>query len=244
MKKTLIIALLAGLGFGALAETQYKVYDVKMTLNTTKAGGIASTSCGDNYVYRDPGKRVINGVIAGCGCIAMAGDESCENFEVYFWDATTKTQLTNFTFKTELLQRIGKKGQYVEQFATFTVEDQEGEMFDLQLVSATGKYTASKRDPVYDTISVSGHATGTVDAPYKTTRGSCTACSTTPDTVDQTQAVAVCEEGVCTPSDASDVTTAHGTYSMKYNASKSKKAEKSGVTAKTLGLPAYVKLAD
>lgn len=244
MKKTLIIALLAGLGFGALAETQYKVYDVKMTLKTTKAGGIAATSCGDNYVYRVPGSRTIHGVIAGCGCIAMAGDESCENFEVYFWDATTKTQLTNFTFKTELLQRIGKKGEYVEQFVTFTVEDPDGEKFELQLVSAQGRYAASKKDPIYDTISVNGHVTGTVDAPYKTTLGSCTACAVTPDTVDQTQAVAVCEEGVCTPSDTSDVTTAHGTYSMKYNASKSKKAEKNGITAKTLGLPVYVKLAD
>lgn len=34
-------------------------------------------------------------------------------------------------------------------------------------------------------------------------------------------------------------------YSLeKYNKSKSAKAEKSGITAKTLGLPSYVKLAD
>ena len=228
---------------GASASTQYKVYDVKMSLKTTKAGGTVATACGDTYTYRVKSSRKIEGVIAGCGCLAMAGDPTCDSFETYFWDATTKTQLTNYTWKTELLQRIDKTGKTVEQVVTFVVEDQDGEKFELML-AGFGTYSASKKDAEYDTISVSGGVTGIVDAPYKTTRGSCGACNETPDTVVQTQAAAVCEDGICTESDASDVTPVYGSYSMKYNKSKSAKAEKSGATPKTLGLPSYFKFAD
>ena len=63
----------------------------------------------------------------------MAGDPSCENFQIYLWNATTKTQLTNFTFKTVLLQRIGKTGKQVEQVATLVVEDQDGDKYELML---------------------------------------------------------------------------------------------------------------
>lgn len=95
MKKMILSALvvfgcIAGVSAKA-AETQYKVYDVKMALRTTKAGGTVTTSCGDTYTYRVKGNRKIMGVIAGCGCLAMAGDPTCDNFETYFWDATTKT---------------------------------------------------------------------------------------------------------------------------------------------------------
>jgi len=245
MKKIIIGALVAlGCVCGVWAkDTQYKVYDVLMSLKTTKAGGVTTTACGDTYVYREKGTRKILGVIAGCGCLAMAGDPTCTNFETYFWDASTKTQLTNFTWKTELLQRIGKTGTTVEQVVTFTIEDQAGEKFEIML-AGFGTYRVSRYGYEYDTISVNGNVTGTLDAPYKTTRGSCGACADTPDTVDQTQAAAVCEDGICTESDTSAVTPVCGTYTMKYNPSKSAKAERYGVTDKTLGLPSYVKISD
>lgn len=244
MKKIILSALVAlGCFMGASASTQYKVYDVKMSLKTTKAGGTVATACGDTYAYRVKSSRRIEGVIAGCGCLAMAGDPTCDGFETYFWDATTKTQLTNYTWKTELLQRIDKTGKVVEQVVTFVVEDQDGEKFELAL-AGFGTYSASKKDAEYDTISVSGGVTGIVDAPYKTIRGSCNACGQTPDTVVQTQAAAVCEDGICTESGTSDVTPVYGSYSMKYNKSKSVKAEKYGATDKTLGLPSYVEFAD
>lgn len=244
MKKIILSALVAlGCVMGVSASTQYKVYDVKMSLKTTKAGGMVATECGDTYAYRVKSSRKIEGVIAGCGCLAMAGDPTCDGFKMYFWDATTKTQLTNYTWKTELLQRIDKTGRVVEQFAVFSVEDQDGEQFELTL-TGFGTYSASKKGAEYDTISVNGGVTGIVDAPYKVIRGSCAACNETPDTVVQTQAMTVCEDGICTESDTSDVTPVYGSYSMKYNKSKSAKAEKYGVKAKTLGLPSYVKFAD
>ena len=244
MKKIIFSALVAfGCVVCASASTQYKVYDVKMSLKTTKAGKTITTACGDTYTYRVKSSRKIEGVIAGCGCLAMAGDPTCDGFKTYFWDATTKTQLTNYTWKTELLQRIDKTGKVVEQVVTFVVEDQDGEEFELAL-AGFGTYSVSKKGAEYDTISVSGGVTGIVDAPYKTTRGSCSACGVTPDTVVQTQAAAVCEDGICTESGTSDVTPVYGSYSMKYNKSKSAKAEKYGATRKTLGLPSYVKFAD
>ena len=240
MKKIILSALVAlGCVMGASASTQYKVYDVKMSLKTTKAGRTVTTAYGDTYTYRVKSSRKIEGVIAGCGCLAMAGDPTCDGFKTYFWDATTKTQLTNYTWKTELLQRIDKTGRVVEQVVTFVVEDQDGEQFELTL-TGFGTYSASKKDTKYDTISVNGGVTGIVDAPYKVIRGSCGACNETPDTVVQTQASAVCEDGICTESDTSDVTPVYGSYSMKYNKSKSAKAEKYGATAKVLGLPKFV----
>ena len=243
MKKLIMAAVCAmAMAVGAVAaETQYKVYDLSIGLKAAKAGGVTSTSCGDDYVYRVKGSRKLQGVIAGCGCLAMAGDETCENFQIYLWDATTKTQLTNFTFTTGILQRIGKNGELVEHFVTLEVTDPDGEKFALQL-AGFGTYRASKVDPNYDTMAVSGGVTGTVDAPYKTIHGSCSACSVTPDTVEQTQAVAICEDGVCTQSDTSDISLVYGSYAMKYNSSKSAKCEKKGISKATLGLPAYVEL--
>lgn len=246
MKKTVISVLLAAAcATGAFAKssgTQYKVYDVKMSLKTTKAGGQTSTACGDTYAYRVAGKRKIEGVIAGCGCLAMAGDPTCEAFDMYFWDATTKTQLTNYTFKTEVLQRIGKDGKTAEHVATFVVGSPDGERFELVL-AGLGKYNASKKDVVYDTVSVNGGVAGMADAPYRVTRGTCGACGEIPGSVDQTQAIAVCEEGTCVVSTNGCVTPAYGSYSLKYNKSKSAKCEKTGVTAKTLGIPSYVVVA-
>jgi hypothetical protein len=244
MKKLMAIVCCA-LAFGlsaVAADTQFKVYDVIMTLQTTKAGGKTTTSCGETYTWRTKGTRNVKGVIAGCGCIAAAADPSCDNFLMYFWDVTTKTQITNFTYTTALVQRIGKKGELVEQLVTFVVTEPNGEKFELQL-AGIGKYIASKNGANYDTMTITdGKVTGIMDAPYNVTLGSCNACSTTPDTIDQTQAVAICEDGTCTASENSDVTVVYGKYSFKYNNSKTTKCEKRGISKSALGLPAYVNL--
>ena len=149
-------------------------------------------------------------------------------------------QLTDFTLKTEILQRIGKKGELVEQFLTLTVNDPDGEKFVLNL-SGIGAYKISKKGSNYDTISTSGRVTGLVDAPYLFTKGSNSCCGyNTPDSTDQTTAVMVCEDGICSASDTSDTTVCYGTYTFKYNASKAAKCEKKGITKAALGLPAYV----
>ena len=66
MKKIIFSVLIAfGCVVCASASTQYKVYDVKMSLKTTKAGKTITTACGDTYTYRVKSSRKIEGVIAG-----------------------------------------------------------------------------------------------------------------------------------------------------------------------------------
>ena len=229
-----------GMTMCAFADTQYKVYDFALSLNTTKAGGSVATSCGDTYKWRQRGVRKIQGVVAGCGCIAMAGDPSCNNFVIYMWDVTTKTQLTNFTYETKLMQRVGKKGEIVEQYVELTIDDEDDEKFTLVLCGL-GTYTISKQGANYDRVAVSGYATGIKAAPYLFTKGVSACCGNgTPDSYDQTTAVKICEDGVCTASDDSDTTVCYGIYSFRYNASKSTKCEKRGISANSLGLPFYV----
>lgn len=244
MKKIMIMAMCAlGISMGAFsAETQYKVYDFTISLKSTKAGGSTTTACGDSYNWRTKGTRKLLGVLAGCGCVAMAGDDTCDNFSIYLWDFGTKTQLTNFTYETKLLQRIGKKGEQVEQLVIITVQDPDGEKFELTL-AGLGTYKASKSGSNYDYVAVAGNVTGIVDAPYLFTKG-CTSCCgfSTPDSTDQTTAVKVCEDGLCTASDTSDTTVCFGSYTFKYNSKKSILCERKGISKATLGLPFYVDL--
>lgn len=114
--KKIIIGMMVVLGcLAGYSETQYKVYDITMSLQSTKAAGVTSTPCGDQYQYRVKQARRIKGVIAGCGCEAAAGDPTCLNFNAYFWDLYAGVPLTNVTWTTKVLQRIGKKGEQVEQ---------------------------------------------------------------------------------------------------------------------------------
>ena len=245
MKKLIMVAACAfGIIAGAVGvETQYKVYDITLTGYTTKGGGTAATDCStDGYVWRDKVICSIKGVIAGCGCLAAKGDETCENFKIYFWDMKNKVQLKDVKFDGSFLQRIGKKGEKVEQFVVFTAKGPNEEEYELYL-ACIGSYKESKVDANYDTITVSsGSFVGKVSAPSFLIKGSCTACSIEPDQVKKTQAASVCEDGVCDEAENSSTTVIYGKYNMKYNGTKSKTAEKSGVTAKVLGLPAYVEL--
>jgi hypothetical protein len=242
--KKMILGLMVALGCvcnGFTAETQYKVYDVKMSLTSTKALGETATPCGESYIYRAKKNIKVYGVIAGCGCLAAAGDPTCVNFLYVFWDATSKVQLTNVTYKTEIVQRIGKDENTVEHLVTFTVEDQQGFQYHLQL-AGFGKYHESKNSSEFDYLSISnGKVTGWKDAPYLTVRGSCGPCAEIPDETTQSAALTICD-CACSLSETWDKTVVNGTYTMKYNSSKSKKAEKNGLTNKTLGLPSYVNL--
>jgi hypothetical protein len=241
MKKLMAMAMCAlGMTMGAFADTQYKVYDFALTLSTTKAGGTTTTACGDTYMWRTKGTRKLQGVVAGCGCVAMAGDPTCNNFVIYLWDVTTKTQVTNFTYETKIMQRIGKKGEFVEHYVELVIDDAGDEKFTLVLCGL-GTYTVSKQGANYDRTSISGKVTGIKAAPYVFTKGCSSCCGfVTPDSEDQTTAAKICEDGLCTASDDGDTTVCFGTYTFKYNGTKSAKCEKKGISAASLGLPNYV----
>ena len=214
----------------------YQVYDFTMTVKTTKGKGAVETSCGDTYVWRDSGTQKIQGIVAGCGCGAVNADGVCENALVLLWNTTTKTQITNIEMTTWIVQRIGKSGEKVEHIAQITSDD-----FTVML-AGLGAYKTDKRDANLDCVkNVSGNFAGYAVAPYFLTKGYTSCCApAVPDSEDQTMAVSVCNEGVCTAATNGDVTPFYGTYSLKYNSTKSSNCSKKGISSTTLKTPAYV----
>lgn len=240
MKKIMIglLVAIAAVFTAQCASTTYKVYDVTFTMKTTKAGKMVVGDCGDEWLSREKGSKKIKGVIAGCGCLAALADPSCENFKMYFWDESTKTQLTNFVFGVEMLQRIGRKSNLVEHFGIFFSEqDFESMMFSM---AGTGTYSDSKLGFDYDHVSASGNIVGMMEAPVKLIKGDCNACAPTPDEIITSTAIAVCEDGTCAESELANITAVCGTYTIKFNQSKASKCAKKGVSASALGLPKYV----
>lgn len=227
--KKVIMTVAAMCSFMAFAASEYMVYDFTMKAKTTKAKGVVETACGDEYVYREgPNSMIIRGVIAGCGCPSILANGSCDNALILLWNEATQKQITNYTFSTWIVQRIGKHGEKVEHMAKIECED-----FEVTL-AGIGTYRN-------DRININGAKfAGTAKAPYLVTKGSCSACVVTPDTEDQSSAVAPCEDGVCTDADNSDITPFYGDYTLTYNTKKSKKTSKTGISAKNLGVPAYV----
>ncbi len=218
---------LAACGISVMAG-EYQVYDFAMGIKTTVGKGKVTTSCGDEYVWRDGKSMKIRGVIAGCGCGAILANGSCQNALVLLWNETTKQQISNDVITAWVIQRIGKKGEKVEHMATFKCDE-----FEVTL-AGLGTWKSSHLN------TLSGNFGGVAVAPWLVTAGSCTACGITPGSEDQSVAVAPCEDGICTASDTSDVTPMYGTYTLKFNSSKSKKISKKGISAKLLGCPAYV----
>ena len=236
MKKLMMVAVMA-VSSMCFAAAEYQVYDFQMVVKTTKGKGKITTSCGDAYVWRDSGAQKIQGVIAGCGCGAIKADGTCDNAIVALWNATTRTQITNAEITAWVVQRIGKKGEKVEHMAKISCE-----YFDIML-AGLGTYKADKLGEKYDRVTlVSGNFAGFATAPFVTTAGNCSACTVTPDVTDQTMAVPVCIDGICEVATESATTPYFGSYSIRYNATKSVKTSKKGISNTTLGAPAYVDL--
>lgn len=213
--------------FVTFAASEYMVYNFSMVANTTVGKGKTTTSCGDSYVWRTAMTQRIKGIIAGCGCQSILADGSCENALVLLWNETTKTQITNFTFSTWVVQRIGKTGEKAEHIAVIKCDD-----FEITL-GGFGQYKN-------DHVTVSGMAAGVATAPVFTTLGKCNACAIEPDSTDQTVALAPCKNGVCEASANADITPFAGRYTLKYNSILSKTVSKNGISSNTLKTPVYV----
>lgn len=240
--KKLIVIMLAVCGL-SVAASEYMVYDFTMTAKTTKAKGVTTcgktTNCGacgecgfdetasSQYVWRDKASYKIRGIIAGCGCASILANGSCDDALVLLWNETTKQQITNFTFSTWIVQRIGKKGASSEHIAKIETDD-----FEVTL-GGLGEYKKHH-------TKISGNFAGVAAAPYLVTPGLKSVCYEEPGTSEQSSALAPCEDG-CGEAENADVTPYFGSYTLKYNSKKSKKvAKKNNLTAKALGCPSYV----
>lgn len=248
----MVFALCAVFGMAAFAG-EYQVYKFQFNAKTTAAKGIlADGCCGDSseYCYRDKQTVKIQGILAGCGCKAIQANGVCDNAILYMWDATHKVAITNVSSVTLpwIVQRISKKANVIEHFstlkATYGVDDQYG--FEVTL-TGFGSYKDNTKDSNGSYVaSIDGNFAGVATAPWYFKLGKCTACSVEPNTEMPTVAFDTCEncsDGL-TESAYSDITPFYGTYSVRYDSSKSKACSKNGLSQKNLGLPSYVGLDD
>lgn len=250
MKKLMIAAAAAAMIGGAFADAQ--VYEYKLNLTTTKcASGKATRNtywttqagydAGDAVTYRVKTSLVVQGVTWGCYCpesLAGTWGTVCGNgnssFGIVFWSKTADSflvdQYDDTKFEWAFLNRIGKKGNEVE-FALNLLPNDEAEIssevvgdeFALTLAgmgklngSACGEYIKSAKG------SVAGYIVPDVTV--------CTYCTTTPCEVYEF-CVDCCAHQ--TPFDMDDgMSVAFGTFTMKYNASASKKLKTQALITK------------
>ena len=140
-------------------------------------------------------------------------------------------QLTNW-----VLQRIAKTGNKVEHIAELECSD-----FKVFL-SGFGTYIINKTIPQNSYANlISGNFAGYTFAPFYTEDADCVFCGDI-GIDEQTTAAPICVNGVCNVDNASEFTPFFGTYTLKYNSTKSNNCVKKGLTAKSLGIPNYVNI--
>ena len=237
MKKLMIAAAAAVVAAGAFADAQ--VYDYKLSLKTTTCaeGKVAKGSFyevalgmekGDEISYRKSASVTLNGVSWGCDCKdALAGAwaerELADGTIVYdgltFWNKKSGAFLGGAhdatTITWDMMNRIGKKGSDVEM--SFDIIDEANASFEFK---CAGMGTIKD--------SINENAANCIDeASYiKSAKGN-VAGFMAPDT----GACYYCDEVVCDVYDFCEClglmdgsrTVAYGTWTMKYNASASKK---------------------
>ena len=208
----MIAAASAAMVGGAFADAQ--VWEMSLTVKTTesKAGTVKSAcdACDGATSYRKQASVKINGVFWGCTCDEMVGltGPVSENEGVFFWNATKKAafydqaagEYAAITFGWDLLNRIGQKGTECEGVWNLDIG-----AFKLY---GAGFGTVKGCDDASYISSMKGNFAGT----YLPGNG-CKRCEQLAG-----NAWALCD---CT--DAGDETAAYGTWTLKYNASATKK---------------------
>ena len=183
-----------------------EVYNVVMSLKTTvckckalttktavPCGKETSTEC---VAWREVASKKVEGVIwsCGCTCIDYAGASIEDPDGQLFWIAKDKIIL-NDEIEIDHLYRIGKKNEKVEFAANYGA---------LRL-AGTGSFDAKNMK----VKSVSGSVAGLWLAQY--------------DCADETLSSYCPNYGICDLDLGVDETVAYGTFTIKYNASTSKK---------------------
>jgi hypothetical protein len=221
---------------------------------------------GEKICYRKSASFTYNGVLAGCDCDDEKAVGPFSNFVegtqiAAIWDAKAKAEVPA-TFEDAKFIRSGAKTEFVESYIEVGVE---GGDYWLDLVGQ-GKFDVKKAL----LASLSGNFTGAlpIESISYTVKGEdCSMCK--PGVDDEVKvcvpyAIPLCQEfgddtiekadiAEVLEEDETEYTYAYGTWSLKYNASKSKKmlniTDKDGVfkaadIEKALGFPKYVKTID
>lgn len=208
------------------------VCELQLVVSTTTTGEAtvkeSTNFCGveGKIAYRRPSKMKIKAVVWGDECEMTQG--------AVVWNETLKVQYApDSEFTWEFLNRIGKDGK-----------DAEG-LWNAELMYDTGDHAAhlygggSGKVKGDGQVSLSGNFAGYMHAGQivesKTVR-TCSYCGEVSVSVREALAWGICD---CSESD--DRTVAHGTWTMKYNATASKKYAKTGDIAAVYKFPKYVK---
>lgn len=248
---TLCLALALACAGASFAESEddkaAQVYDVKVTVKTTKAqtGSLSASknafiSESGKLVYRSQGSQTWNGVIWGCNCDAILGEWTVINQSLgivagcVIWNKKSPyTIIFDENINWRLLNAIDKNGTKCE--GAWTIGDSSDTSNAFLSFAGFGTLTLSteKNDgdlSIADCMSyvksISGNVAGWMPAPYVTTpgkKGVCTFCSAEPDEEDQTDYATAWSFCDCAEFGDSDFTAVSGTWSIKYNASLSKK---------------------
>lgn len=249
MKKLMIAAAVAAMGIGAYASCDKpedkevncaEVYDVVFNLKTTKCKCsnkkqvTIGDECGkpvkdysyDCVAWREIVSKKVNGVIWSCVCSCSTDLDVESTLQVtpawwdyttvaadaqgnqYFWIAKDKYDLSDASLMTfTFLGRIGKDKKKVEAYGTFGTG-----------ISWAGFGTY---DTKHDRVTkISGNAAGYWGAPYD-----CSSMDNVDGVISYTEdcpAYKLCGDDPAVMDDYS-TTAAYGTFSVKYNAAKSKK---------------------
>jgi len=253
---TICLLLAAGVCSSTFASSSEddkaaQVYDVKITIKTTAAKK-ASISASKNafisetgsIVYRTQGSQTWNGVIWGCSCDAILGSWTVINQNLgivagcVIWDKKSPyTIIFDENIHWRLLNAIDKTGTKCE--GAWTIGDSSDSSNAFLSFAGFGSLVLSTEKVDGDLVladcmsyvkSISGNVAGWMPAPYVTIagkKGVCTFCSAEEDEADEVDFAAAWNFCDCAEFGDSDFTAVSGTWSIKYNASLSKKLRNS-----------------
>jgi len=249
MNKVALALLVATASAGIYARDPY-VYDVEMKVKTTIAKqGKVKTACqliggGSNSLssvtYRRQGTVIVKGLIWGCECDTFAGsfsyvkptEDGC-----YFWNVTDARPLKNGIATWPVFNRIDKNMKKTEGTMELVADGWH------LLCGGFGSADAADSS-VGRLINIKGSFGGWRLAPtwtYTLYGEPCTFCDS--GTADVTYEEAALAWAMCACAEASEKTTAFGTWSIKYNRALSAKLRDSTSITDVYSFPSYVKAA-
>ena len=242
MKKLMIAAAVAAMVGSGFAGDAPQVYDMTITVKTTQCSGKqAKNVCGvldenDNPVfnlyYRSQVTKKIYGKFWGCGCCTIAapavyGDPEQDNGFMFWVD---KDAFHDAEMVWTKLQRVGKTGENVEGIFSLTLSDCKIDKDTGDIVVSesawldgagygTAKIDCDGEDSYIK--SMSGNVVGTWDAASESFTSGCKYCGTEANCT----AYTFCES-CCDTSDDADKAVVFGSFTLKYNSSKTKALDK------------------
>ena len=249
MNKMAVSLLVAATSAGLFAKDPF-VYEVEMKVKTTVAKqGKVATACqliggGTNSIsavtYRKQGTVTVKGLIWGCECDTFAGFFSYINPTkdgCYFWNVTDARPLTNGIATWPVFNRIDKNMKKAEGTMELVADGWHllcGGLGRADIIdSSIGRLNSLK-----------GSFGGWRLAPtwsYTVYGEPCTFCDS--GTADITYEEAALAWAMCACADASEKTTAFGTWNIKYNRSLSDRLRDSTSITDVYSFPSYVKAA-